>query len=296
MAISQLMQQMAEALAEDLEVGVSKKAKSKLTGMTQNKTLETAISAESYVDRYGKEFPGFLTFNEFKDIYTTHVYFANEILQKKPMPDDNKLLALFNAIDTENRNRISRDFFAKFVVNKRPAGTFLEKITNKALKGRERFVAAITQQLTQADEQFGSHGVLPVAVFQTIMVDFGLPLTESDRPDMLKLGFFFVDKDKQSLVDYKKLIKKITPDQKLRANSNILMLAALKIQKVFRGYIFRKKYKVQREKELKELSTVIQKTGSKRADRSKKRESLDKEKKEKEKQKDKQKRGVSREQ
>jgi hypothetical protein len=32
------------------------------------------------VDRYGKEHPGFITFHEFKDIYMTHVYYANEVL------------------------------------------------------------------------------------------------------------------------------------------------------------------------------------------------------------------------
>lgn len=294
MAISHLMEQTAEALAEDLEVGVSKNSVRKSMGLATKPN--TDLKAETYVDRYGKEFPGFITFNEFKDIYRTHVYFASEVAQKKPFPDDNKLLALFNAIDTENRNRIGRDVFAKFVIHGRPAGTFIDKISNKALKGKDRFLAAIVQEMTQADKSFGSHGVLPLAVFQTIMVDYGLPLTEADRPDMVKQGFFVTDRDKQTLVDYKKLIQKITPEQKrFGGNASALMQAAIVIQKNFRGYIHRKKYKAQKDAELQQLSKEVKVIGSKRADNKKVRESQDKDRAEREKA-EKSKRGMSREQ
>ena len=42
--------------------------------------LKTSIGAkspepETFVDRYGKEFPGFITFNEFKEIYLAHVHY-----------------------------------------------------------------------------------------------------------------------------------------------------------------------------------------------------------------------------
>ena len=30
----------------------------------------------SYVDRYGKETPGYVTFNEVKEMYMTHVHYA----------------------------------------------------------------------------------------------------------------------------------------------------------------------------------------------------------------------------
>jgi len=36
----------------------------------------------SYVDRYGKEFPGFLTFNEVKEMYMAHVHFTEMTLRK----------------------------------------------------------------------------------------------------------------------------------------------------------------------------------------------------------------------
>lgn len=42
--------------------------------------LKTSVGAkapepQTYVDRYGKEFPGFITFNEFKEIYMAHIYY-----------------------------------------------------------------------------------------------------------------------------------------------------------------------------------------------------------------------------
>lgn len=69
----------------------------------------------------------------------THVYYADEVVQKKPPPHENKLKVLFSAIDIQNRSRISRDEFASFVLNKHPTGNFLDKLRNKIIKGKDRF-------------------------------------------------------------------------------------------------------------------------------------------------------------
>jgi hypothetical protein len=151
MTITNMMQEVGERLLDDLKTGVTKK--------------KNRINAESYVDRYGKESPGFITFKEFKDIYMTHVFYADEMSEKRPKPDINKLTALFNAIDTSNRQKISREEFKDFIINKRPSGNFLQKLEKKALKGKERFCAAIQSEMTSADQVFGSHGVLPLGVF-----------------------------------------------------------------------------------------------------------------------------------
>ena len=127
----------------------------------------------------------------------THVYYADEVVQKKPPPAENKLKVLFSAIDTQNRSRISRDDFAGFVLNKRPTGNFLDKLRNKIMKGKDRFTQAITLELNQADKIFGSHGLIPLPVFQTIMIDYGLPLMETDKPALFKEGILTTDKDKQ---------------------------------------------------------------------------------------------------
>lgn len=74
----------------------------------------------------------------------THVFYADDTSDKKPKPDDAKLKALFNRIDSRNDNKISKEKFASYIKNKQPEGTFLEKLERKALKGKERFVAALT--------------------------------------------------------------------------------------------------------------------------------------------------------
>lgn len=51
---------------------------------------------ESYVDHYGKESPGFLQYAEFKEVYMTH---AQALDQRAPVPEEGKLLALFNLFD-----------------------------------------------------------------------------------------------------------------------------------------------------------------------------------------------------
>ena len=63
--------------------------------------LKTSIGSkepESYVDRYGKEYPGCVTFNELREIYLAHVYYPEQINGKSPMPSENLLRALFNTI------------------------------------------------------------------------------------------------------------------------------------------------------------------------------------------------------
>ncbi len=63
--------------------------------------LKTSVGAkepESYVDRYGKEFPGCLTFNELREIYLAHVHYPEQINSKSPMPAENLLRALFNTV------------------------------------------------------------------------------------------------------------------------------------------------------------------------------------------------------
>jgi hypothetical protein len=70
---------------------------------------------ETLVDRYGLVTPGFINFKEFKSIYKVHVHEQLDDYFSVKMVDDNKLLALFNLIDGDNKHRISRDEYAKFI-------------------------------------------------------------------------------------------------------------------------------------------------------------------------------------
>jgi hypothetical protein len=53
------------------------------------------------VDRYGKEFPGFLTFNEIKDMYMAHVHYVESTTAKTTPPNENLLRALYNTISAD---------------------------------------------------------------------------------------------------------------------------------------------------------------------------------------------------
>lgn len=81
----------------------------------------------SYVDRYGKEFPGFLTFNEVKEMYLAHVHFTEMTSRKQAPPDDNLLRALYNTISSDQRNKISKDDFVQFLKTKEPPN-FLHRL------------------------------------------------------------------------------------------------------------------------------------------------------------------------
>ena len=153
MAIENLMQEVATQLADELKTGVSKKE------------ANHSLAAETYVDRYGRTNPGFITYEEFKDIYNSNVYYADELSLRKPPPEENKLKALFKALDVDNREKISRSDFAKFIRDKKPVGSFLDRIEKKALRGKERLIYAINEECVQADQTYGCHGVLPLPVF-----------------------------------------------------------------------------------------------------------------------------------
>lgn len=60
------------------------------------------------------------------------------------------------------------------------------------------------------------------------MVDYGLPLMETDKPALLKEGVFTLDKDKQFLVHYKLLLRMIVPQKNKYASSEVLK-AVLKV-------------------------------------------------------------------
>lgn len=75
-----------------------------------------------YVDRYGKVNPGFINYNELKEMYMAHVHFAEtgqreaaviKTVNNKFGENHEALLkGLFNAINPDQRDKISRADFA----------------------------------------------------------------------------------------------------------------------------------------------------------------------------------------
>lgn len=61
---------------------------------------------------------------------------------------------------------------------------------------------------------FGSQGVLPLAVFQTLMVDYDLTIIDSDAKELRDLKYLVLDTEKNELVNYLKLFKDLEPKKK----------------------------------------------------------------------------------
>lgn len=82
-AVDKILVKFVSALLDDLHVAAHK----------------TQPDYGSYVDRYGKEFPGFLTFPEMKEMYKVHVHYAEQTILRTEEPEENLLKALYNTID-----------------------------------------------------------------------------------------------------------------------------------------------------------------------------------------------------
>lgn len=69
----------------------------------------------SYVDHYGKDVKGFITYSEFKEIYLTHVHY-NDNDMTKPVIEEGKLRALFGIFDTQSLGRVSKQDFSRIIL------------------------------------------------------------------------------------------------------------------------------------------------------------------------------------
>ena len=171
--------------------------------MNEAATLQRKrLTAESFVDRYGLKNEGYIDFEEFKTIYKNHVHLADENNFGKSMPEDAKLIGLFNTLDPDQRHKISRQDFGTMIRNRAPLSTFLSRLRQKLLKGKERLHNVMMEDLQDVDRFFGAQGVLPLAVFQTIMVDYDLPMIDKDKLELTEHKVMFKDKEHNELVAY----------------------------------------------------------------------------------------------
>lgn len=67
----------------------------------------------------------------------------------------------------------------------------------------------------------GENGLLPIAVFQKIMLDYDLPMHSKDKDDLIGKQFCLPDEDGEWLINYKQLISAIRPAQKISSLQDI---------------------------------------------------------------------------
>lgn len=65
----------------------------------------------------------------------------------------------------------------------------MDRLRNKVKKGGERMLNVLSEEFQTADIPYGGQGLLPVSNFQTIMIDYDLPLMETDMRELKSKGF-----------------------------------------------------------------------------------------------------------
>ena len=123
------------------------------------------LTPESLVDRYGVKTPGSVEYDEFYEIYKNHVHFANEDTAMRPMPKDEIMRGLFNTMDPDQRQKISRKDFGRMIKSRAPVSSFIDRLRKKLLRGKERLMRVLTEESQDIDRMFGASGCLPLATF-----------------------------------------------------------------------------------------------------------------------------------
>ena len=190
------------------------------------------------MERYGRKQKNYLDYEEFKEVYKNHVFYADDdnIALNRPMPEEAALRGLFDLLAT--RGQIARADFGKHI-KQRTTPSFVSRLRQKLLKGKERLHNAILGDLQDADAFFGAQGVLPLAVVQTLMGDYGLPMVDADKRELTERKFMLIDDEGNEMIAYMELMKDLGPKKKARSMEE-LAAAATKMQRVARGFLARK--------------------------------------------------------
>ena len=97
----------------------------------------------------------------------------------------------------------------------------------------------ILEELQDVDRHFGAQGVLPLAVFQTIMVDYDLPMVDSDKRELLAQKLLFVDKEGNEMVSFLELLEDLGPKPSTVGAAELALMAT-RIQAAARGMLARR--------------------------------------------------------
>lgn len=107
------------------------------------RTGKNPAGLESFVERYGREQPGFLQYSEFKEIFQVH---AQAPKDGGSGAEETKIRALFDLFDAQSRRRIPRSDFVTTIARCRPAAGVIERLSNKIRKGGERLLRAMAEE------------------------------------------------------------------------------------------------------------------------------------------------------
>lgn len=114
-------------------------------------------------------------------------------------------------------------------------------------------INVLSEEFQNADLPYGCQGQLPISNFQTIMIDYDLPLMEQDLRDMRSKAFIMVDKNGHEFVRYRELLDSIKPKNAAQSDMNFINKIVTKVQAVWRGYSTRKRLLKMQETDLRRV-------------------------------------------
>jgi hypothetical protein len=249
LAADKLMIKVAAALKEDL---VSMLPTSLSKGQEPD--------AGKYVDTYGKKIKGFLHFEEFEELYMAHVHFAEagnkHVPHKLEEKQRNLIRRLFDLINPDSNEKLSKADFCKFMKNQEPA-SFVDRLKIKLKRGKDRLRACLVDEFQDADMKFGMQGFVPLAVFQSIVGDYDCPLSEAGKLELknMRKSFYEIDAQKNEFIDYRALMNFVEPPP--RVSMVQTSKAVLLVQSWFRGWKARKEVRLMRQAENEEDNAAV---------------------------------------
>lgn len=97
-------------------------------------------------------------------------------------------------------------------------------------------VQVLLEEFQNADIPFGCNGQLPISNFQTIMIDYDLPLMEFDMKEMRTKSVVVTDKQGNEFIKYKELMEIVKPNQRQKNDIKHINYLVTKVQSAWRGY------------------------------------------------------------
>ena len=125
------------------------------------------------------------------------------------MVEEGKLKALFGLFDVTSLARVSQSDFTRVVLQGCPVVSVVERLKNKVKKGGERLLRVLQEEFQNADIPYGCVGQLPISNFQTIMIDYDLPMVDSDLKLMRNKAIVVKDNEGNEYVRYRELMTEV---------------------------------------------------------------------------------------
>jgi DNA-binding transcriptional ArsR family regulator len=91
----------------------------------------------------------------------------------------------------------------------------IDRLRSKVKKGGERMINVLSEEFQNADIPYGGHGMLPISNFQTIMLDYDLPLMEYDLREMRAKALITLDRQGNEFIRYRDLLEQVKPKSAL---------------------------------------------------------------------------------